>query len=142
MSEQYMQEIREGTGTSAARAGFWRRAGAALIDGIILGIVYGVVLVISNEGLALGAYVLLSVAYFTYLEGSSGQTIGKKGVGIKVVDISGGGPIGDGRAFVRYIGRIVSGIPIYLGYLWMLWDPQKQTWHDKFAKSVVVPESS
>jgi uncharacterized RDD family membrane protein YckC len=140
MSEQYMQEIREGGGTTAARAGFWRRAGAVLIDGIILGVVYGIFFVIFNEGAAVGAYLLLGIGYFTYLEGSSGQTIGKKGVGIKVVDISGGGPIGYGRAFVRYIGRIVSSIPLYLGYLWMLWDPQKQTWHDKFAKSVVVPE--
>jgi uncharacterized RDD family membrane protein YckC len=47
-------------------------------------------------------------------------------------------PIGYTRGFLRYIGRIISSLPIGLGYFWMLWDPQKQTWHDKIANSVVV----
>ena len=34
--------------------------------------------------------------------------------------------------------RILSGSICYLGYFWMLWDPQKQTWHDKIVNSVVV----
>ena len=29
-------------------------------------------------------------------------------------------------------------IPLFLGYFWMLWDREKQTWHDKMAGSVVV----
>ena len=53
-----------------------------------------------------------------------------------------GSTIGYGGAFIRVIGKIVSGIACLLGYLWMLWDPEKQTWHDKFADSVVVPVSS
>jgi uncharacterized RDD family membrane protein YckC len=32
----------------------------------------------------------------------------------------------------------VSQLALLLGYLWMLWDPNKQTWHDKVAQSVVV----
>jgi uncharacterized RDD family membrane protein YckC len=43
------------------------------------------------------------------------------------------------RGLVRELGRILSAIPFYLGYLWMLWDPEKQTWHDKLVRSVVVP---
>jgi uncharacterized RDD family membrane protein YckC len=31
-----------------------------------------------------------------------------------------------------------SAIPLYLGFLWMLWDNKKQTWHDKAAGTVVV----
>ena len=34
-----------------------------------------------------------------------------------------------------------SGIPCFLGYFWMLWDSEKQTWHDKMAITVVVPTS-
>jgi uncharacterized RDD family membrane protein YckC len=30
----------------------------------------------------------------------------------------------------------------YLGYLWMLWDPQQQTWHDKLVGTTVVPVSA
>ena len=56
-----------------------------------------------------------------------------------MIDLATGGPIGNSRAFIRYIGRFVSTIVFLLGYFWMLWDPEKQTWHDKFAGSVVVP---
>lgn len=83
---------------------------------------------------------LVGIAYYTYFEGSSGK-LGKRALGVRVVDIAGGGPIGYGRAFIRYIGRIVSAIPLFLGYLWMIWDAEKQTWHDKFAQSVVVPDA-
>ena len=84
-----------------------------------------------------------NAAYLTYLEGSaSGQTVGKKAMGIRVVDFQTGGPIGYPRAFIRWIGRYVSAIACLLGYFWMLWDREKQTWHDKFANDVVVPESA
>lgn len=62
------------------------------------------------------------------------------GVGLIILILEAVGKgAGYGRGFVRYIGRIVSNIPIYLGYFWMLWDRENQTWHDKFAGSVVVP---
>jgi uncharacterized RDD family membrane protein YckC len=132
-----------GDGPSGPRASFWRRFGAALLDGIIVGVVGGIIGQILGGGSgADGIVVLLGVAYYTYLEGSSGQTLGKKALGIRVIDLAGGGSIGYGRAFIRYIGRIVSAIPLFLGYLWMLWDKESQTWHDKFANSVVVPESA
>jgi uncharacterized RDD family membrane protein YckC len=124
---------------SSARAGFGRRFVASLLDGIILGIVYGIAVAFSDENVASGVNLLVGIVYYTYLEGTSGQTLGKQALGIRVVDIEGGGSIGFGRAFIRYIGRIVSAIPLFLGYLWMLWDGEKQTWHDKFARSVVVP---
>jgi uncharacterized RDD family membrane protein YckC len=132
-----------GGGPSGPRAGFWRRFAAAFLDGLILGVIGfigGVIL--GSDNAANVAGLLLGIAYYTYLEGSTGQTLGKKALGIRVIDLKGGGSIGYGRAFIRYIGRFVSGIVLLLGYLWMLWDKEKQTWHDKFANSVVVPESA
>jgi uncharacterized RDD family membrane protein YckC len=124
------------------RAGFWRRLGAALIDGLITAIVVGILsAALRGAGYALG--IVLSIAYFVYFEGgASGQTLGKRALGIRVIDAETGGPIGYGRAFIRWVGRILSTIPIYLGYLWMLWDREKQTWHDKLAGDVVVPTSA
>ena len=49
-----------------------------------------------------------------------------------------GQPVGYVRAFVRWLGSILSALALFLGYFWMLWDPEKQTWHDKMAGSVVV----
>jgi uncharacterized RDD family membrane protein YckC len=142
MSEPSQQDSFGGGGPPAARAGFWRRFVASFLDGIILGIVGGIIGAILNESEngATVVSILLGIAYYTYLEGTSGQTLGKKALGIRVVSLEGGGSIGFARAFIRYIGRIVSAIPLLLGYFWMLWDKEKQTWHDKFAGSVVVPD--
>lgn len=128
-------------GPTGPRAGFWRRFAAALVDGIIVG-VSAEIIVALLRGVGEGLVIVLGIAYYTYLEGGdTGQTLGKRAMGIRVVDLHGGGPIGYSRGFIRYIGRIASAIVIYLGYLWMLWDAEKQTWHDKFATAVVVPEA-
>ena len=125
------------------RASFWQRLGAILIDGILLGIVI-VILSALFKGVGYALGILLSIAYEVYFEGGpTGQTLGKRALGIRVYDFEGsGGPIGYGRAFIRWIGRIPSGFVCYLGYLWSIWDKEKQTWHDKLANDVVVPTSA
>jgi uncharacterized RDD family membrane protein YckC len=123
---------------SGPRAGFWRRFGAVFIDGLILAIV-DFVISIALRGVGYGLSFVVAAVYFTYFEGSSGQTVGKRVLGIRVIDYRTGGSIGYGRAIGRYIGSIISAIFIYIGYLWMLWDGEKQTWHDKIASAVVVP---
>ncbi|HEU0318685.1 MAG TPA: RDD family protein, partial [Solirubrobacteraceae bacterium] len=74
--------------------------------------------------------------------GPTGQTLGKRALGIRVVSFDTGGPIGYPRAFLRYIGRIIDFLVLLIGFLWMLWDREKQCWHDKLASDVVVPVSS
>ena len=126
---------------SGPRASFGERFLAWIIDVIVVGAATGV---LSRVGI-LGGLVgfVVSYGYYVYLEGSpSGQTVGKRAMSIRVVGMKTGYTIGYGGAFIRVIGKIVSGIACALGYLWMLWDPEKQTWHDKFADSVVVPVSS
>jgi uncharacterized RDD family membrane protein YckC len=131
------------SGDGTMRAGFWIRFGGTLIDAILLAIV-SVILrstVSSAAGSGLGA--LISALYFSILIGSSrGQTLGQRMVGIRVIDARHGGSIGYGRAFARWIVAIFSAIVFLLGYLWMLWDSEKQCWHDKAANDFVVPVSS
>jgi uncharacterized RDD family membrane protein YckC len=149
----------EPKGPSGPRAGFGKRFLASLVDALILGVVGSLIGKIFGQdvfksttvegtasvsysigGAAAGISVLINLAYYTFFEGgASGQTLGKKLLGIRVIDFKNGGAIGYGRALIRYIGRIVSAIPCLLGYFWMLWDKEKQTWHDKFATSIVVP---
>jgi uncharacterized RDD family membrane protein YckC len=130
------------SGPSGPRASFWQRLGSVLIDGIILAIAFGILFaVLKWAGYFLGLAV--TIGYFIYFEGGpSGQTLGKKALNIRVVDYATGGPLGYGKAFLRYIGRIASQVVCYLGYLWMIWDKEKQTWHDKIAGTVVVPTSA
>jgi uncharacterized RDD family membrane protein YckC len=102
-----------------------------------------VVFVLFKPAVAYLITIVAYIAYYVILQGGpSGQTVGKRALHIRVVDFNTGGPIGYGRAFVRYlVESILSGI-FFLGYLWMLWDREKQTWQDKASSSVVVPESA
>ena len=131
-------------GPSGPRADFWYRLGGFLIDAVILfligqlvGFVFGRnVVAVLLIGLALG------IGYSVYFIGSgSGQTVGMRVLGIRAIDAATNGRVDYGKAFVRYLVAIVAQIPCYLGYFWMLWDPEKQTWHDKAAKTLVVPVS-
>lgn len=123
---------------SGPRAGFWRRFGAVFIDGVLIGIVNSILLV-ALHAVGYAVSFVISAAYFTYFEGVSGQTLGKRALQIRVIDYRTGSSIGYARAFGRYIGSLISALFIYIGYLWMLWDREKQTWHDKIATAVVVP---
>ncbi len=123
-----------------ARAGFWRRLAGLLIDAIFLGIVDTILRRVLGPGAGAGLGLLASLIYFTAMIGSErGQTLGQMALGIRVIDLDTGAPIGYVRALVRWVVSIVSAIVILLGYLWMLWDGENQCWHDKAANDVVVP---
>jgi uncharacterized RDD family membrane protein YckC len=81
---------------------------------------------------------VVAIVYFGFTEGRTGQTIGKRAVGIRVLDARTGTPIGVGRAIGRFFAKYVSWFVCGLGFLWMLWDPAKQAWHDKMVGSYVV----
>jgi uncharacterized RDD family membrane protein YckC len=134
-------EMQAASGPSGPRSGFWRRFAAALLDGILLGIVQAIIgVLIDSPGAVYGLSTIISYGYYVALEGGPrGQTLGKMALGIRVVDFNTGNSIGYARALVRQLVKIVSGIVLLLGYLWMLWDREKQCWHDKAANSVVVP---
>ena len=122
---------------SGEAAGFWRRFAAAFIDALVVGIVEFILrFILGGAGIALTF--VFSFGYYTYFHGRTGQTPGDAALGIRVVDIDNGNVIGYGRAFGRCLVSIVSGLVIVLGYLWMLWDPRKQTWHDKAVSSLPV----
>ena len=127
------------SGPSGPRASFGRRLVAWLIDSVIVWIVIVVLAkLLGVTGNVLG--IAVALGYFTYFEGgATGQTFGKRALGIRVYDFRAGGPIGYGRGLLRYVGKIISSLVCLLGFLWMLWDREKQTWHDKIATTVVVP---
>ncbi|MBI2019820.1 RDD family protein [Candidatus Daviesbacteria bacterium] len=113
-------------------AGFWRRFAAWFIDGLI----FWVISAISRNNFPLLVYVLM-LAYATWMLGAYGATIGKMVMKIKVTKEN-GSKLTYSNALVRELSKLLSGIVFGLGYLWMIWDSKKQTWHDKIAKTVVV----
>jgi len=65
------------------------------------------------------------------------RTIGKAVMGLQVVPLK-GGRIGVIRATLRYLGYIVSIIPFFFGFIWILFSRKRQGWHDKIARTCVV----
>lgn len=128
-----------GQGPSGPRANFGQRLLALLVDSVILGIAQFLLQALFGRSAGVLS-TIVGLAYYVYLEGSpAGQTVGKKLLNIRVVDFQTGGPLGFGKAALRWVGRILSTIPCLLGFFWMLWDKERQTWHDKIATTVVVP---
>jgi uncharacterized RDD family membrane protein YckC len=127
-------------------ANFGQRLLAAIIDGFIIGVSVQVLAAIGgaiSDALGLLINILgfvAGIAYYAYFEGGeTGQTIGKKTMNIRTVDANTLQPgIGAGKAIGRYFARWLSAIPCLLGYFWMLWDPDKQTWHDKIVATKVI----
>jgi uncharacterized RDD family membrane protein YckC len=131
----------ESTSITSERSGFWRRFAAALIDGLVVGVSTTILRLIIGDSAGEGIGILVAFGYYTYFHGRTGQTPGDAVMSIRVIDLRDGTgePIGYGRAFIRCLVSIISGFVLLIGYLWMIWDREKQTWHDKAAGSVVVP---
>lgn len=88
---------------------------------------------------AVGILYTLAMGFFQlFKEGSTGQTIGKKVVGISLRREADGTALGFGMAFVRKLAHILDGLPCYLGWLWPLWDDKKQTFADKVCSTLVI----
>jgi len=74
----------------------------------------------------------------TYLVGRTGQSWGRKLLGLKVVNVH-GEPIGFWRVLGRNLFAICISAPAgLLGWLWVVWDPKKQAWHDKAFGTFVI----
>jgi len=79
-----------------------------------------------------GLLLLLTMAYFVYFTGFSGQTMGKMALKIRVVSIT-NARVSFPKAFLRWFGYIISAGFLLLGFLWITFDNEARGWHDKIA---------
>lgn len=135
---------------SMEMAGTGARFGSFIIDLIILVVIeFGIDAVffdavffrdfISVSAISFLLSLLVDMGYFTYFFGN-GQTPGMKMAKIKLCGTDGTYPIGYGKGFIRWIGMYISVLVLFLGFLWILIDENKQGWHDKMADTYVVVE--
>jgi uncharacterized RDD family membrane protein YckC len=146
----------------ATRADYGPRLGGWLIDFVCVSLVWLLVVVPSHliheaPVLVRGTHIwrydvgpvavlidaVIAVLYGGLLCGlPRGQTIGMTVAGIRAVDAEDGAPLGCPRALVRaaaeYVMAVVFFLPWVLDVAFPLWDPQRQTVHDKIARTVVV----
>jgi uncharacterized RDD family membrane protein YckC len=139
-------------------AGWWQRAGAAIVDGLIVGVValifilplgIGVGSTDSNTGTAayVGALILTVIVFAivglfyapVMMSRTNGQTLGRMATGIRVIRAN-GQPITFGFAALREIvvksllvgvvSSLTAGIGYLLDVLWPLWDDENRALHD------------
>ena len=80
---------------------------------------------------------LFVIGYFVFSWTLVGFTPGKALMGLKVVTKN-GEKSSFFRSLLRFFCYWISAIPIFLGFLWILWDPKRQGWHDKIAGTQVI----
>jgi uncharacterized RDD family membrane protein YckC len=133
-----------------------RRFAAVLLDSIIVFFPIGFLMGLmsgggyaergdgyANAGVTVGAdvqlfFVFIGLCYYALAEGMFGQTLGKRIVGIRVVDED-GSHLGFGAAVVRNLLRLVDGLFFYLvGALFAFSSPRGQRLGDRAAHTVVV----
>ena len=130
-------------------AGFWRRFVAWFIDNILLSIVFWLLVLIlasiGGDGGAVIAYLIGIVGifvYFAYFESSESQaTVGKMALGIQVTDVN-GQRVSFGKALGRNLGKIISALIIYIGYIMAAFTEKKQALHDIMAGTLVVKKGT
>jgi uncharacterized RDD family membrane protein YckC len=110
------------------KAGFWERMAAGFLDFVLVGVL---------GALAHPIWPLIALAYFTGMWAWKGTTIGGIVLGLKVVRPD-GRPASFLVSLVRALAAAFSMIVLFLGFLWIAWDTEKQGWHDKIAGTVVL----
>jgi uncharacterized RDD family membrane protein YckC len=131
-------EVQQTVTRETVCAGFVDRLVAVIIDALILLIPNVIIYVVIGGTFGNLLSFLIGLAYAVYFWTSTGQTPGKKMMKLKVVKADGGNILTPGEAVIRYIAQIISGIPLFLGYLWVIWDPKHEAWHDKIASTKVL----
>lgn len=112
---------------------------------VILRLIYGseeLLAIAESGGLdidpVLSTLLLFTVfGFFAKFWTHNGQTLGMQVWGVRIQN-SDGSAIDLWQALLRFLLAIVSWLCLGLGYLWMLVDKQKRTWHDIYSESQVV----
>lgn len=125
-----------GSALTLPRAGFWIRVAAAFLDFMLIGI-GSIVLgsIVSSDGPGLMFFALAT--YSAVMWKLKGTTVGGVICGLKVVRLD-DRPIDWGVAIVRSLSAFLSLFVAGLGFIWVAFDDEKQSWHDKIAGTTIV----
>lgn len=116
------------------RAGFWIRTAAALLDFIMITVVLGVLDLLDNGP---GLLFVGLAAYCAAMWKVKGTTVGGVICGLKVVRLD-DRPLDWGVAVVRALSAFLSLCAAGLGFIWVAFDEERQSWHDKIAGTTIV----
>ena len=125
-------------------AGFGIRFAALIIDAVVLGVIVAILSLVNITSMtdqsASGTIIqtLISFAYYIIFTATTGQTLGKMALGIMVVDAN-GGKLTIGKVILREtVGKFVSFVTLFIGFIIVRFDAKNQGFHDKIASSYVI----
>ena len=134
-------------------AGFWRRLLAFSVDTMVLSLLSSVLalLLFGREYFQAYQTAAISLDWRSLLleQGLPAiwavgfwmlwmATPGKLLVDCQIIDERTAGKPSLAQYVLRYLGYILSALPLGLGFLWILFDKRKQGWHDKLSHTLVV----
>lgn len=127
-----------------------KRSVAFMIDELLLSLLLIIILwdsfvqaknveeIISLTNTFVLEYIFMKIAYQTFFVMQYGATLGKIFMHIRVIEIKTVSNPSILSSFNRAVFRVVSEMLFYIGFIWGVMSPEKQTWHDKSAKTLVV----
>lgn len=144
--------LRQAMRAGVAFASWPARAGAALIDAVVpvgvmaVAVLVGVALqsLFHYDGAVVGfgaagtAAAAIVVVQALVGQGRTGQTRGKRRLGIRLVRERDGHPVGPVRSVARHVLHVVDTVPLLAGWLRPLWQRKRQTFADTLLRCVVV----
>ena len=141
------------TEKSVQYAGFWIRTAATVVDNILLmliislplTLIYGVQAYWLSESLLLGFWdavgwimpVVLTILFWLRFLATPGKMLFR----LQIVDAETLSGLSLKQSIIRYLSYLLSALVMFIGFLWVAFDPRKQGWHDKLAGSVVIRKS-
>jgi len=134
--------------TTTVPAGLLRRLAAAVYDillvvGVLMIVTLGLVIATGGEAIPSGtaafqlSVLLILFLFFGGFWVSGGQTLGMRAWRLRV-ETRDGAALDWQRAALRFAASFLAWIPLGLGVLWMLIDPDKLGWHDRLSGTRVV----
>ena len=90
-----------------------------------------------NNALYRIVLVLVVYAFFVGFWSRTGRTLGMQSWGLQLETADGTVP-SVGRATIRFVAALLSWLPLGLGFLWQLWDPERLAWHDRISQTRLV----
>lgn len=113
---------------------------ALVLTGVVVGLIQGALFgPPSPEVQLLTGTVVWFIYCWYFWTRKNGQTPGKRTMGIRVVKTD-GSPITTGSALARFIGYYLNSIVLLFGWVQLIFDSQRQGWHDKLADTIVVTD--
>ncbi|MBT8091991.1 MAG: RDD family protein [Gammaproteobacteria bacterium] len=129
--------------------GLFRRIGAMLYDTLLIAALLilatipfialrgGEPVESSDNALYRVVLVLIIYAFFVGFWSRTGRTLGMQSWRLQLETEDGDVP-SVGRASLRFVAALLSWLPLGLGFLWQLRDPQRLAWHDRISRTRLV----